>query len=56
MNTNYDLLRKKEELKELLWAEIFTQDDYWRKELSPQDKEILKELLEEMNFNSEKDS
>lgn len=56
MNEIQRMIDKKEELKELLWAEIFTQDDYWRKELSPQDKEILKELLEEMDFNSEKDS
>lgn len=47
MITELGMINRKEELKELLWAEIFTKDDYWRKELSKQDKELLNELLEE---------
>lgn len=48
MNINYDLLRRKEEIKELIWAELFTNDIYWRKELSPEDKKLLKEIEEEL--------
>lgn len=47
-NIKYDILRRKEEIKEKIWAELFTKDDYWRKELSPEDKRLLKEVEEDL--------
>lgn len=47
MIKNYEKIRRKEELKELIYAEKFTGDNFWRKELSPRDKQLLKEIEEE---------
>lgn len=46
-------ISRQEEIKELLWAELYTKDSSWRKELSKEDKEILK-LIEDDFKNRER--